>query len=184
MSKKPILFITSGFPVSGKSTVASIIAKKFRIKIFTTDKIWREKEFKAEAMQHHKSKTFFSPSLRRRFYRKLMAYGQKELLAGRSVVLDGTFSTKWMIELAKNLARKNQIKLVPIRVELDKISPQEIIKRGDKRKKKDKQAADAKLYWKYKNKAKSLPKDFIIINNDGNLADLKKQVNKIIAKIK
>lgn len=47
---------------------------------------------------------------------------------------------------------------------------------------KDSLAADAKLYWIYKKRHRQSSKGFIVINNDGTLAELKKQVNKIIKK--
>ena len=112
-----------------------------------------------------------------------MAEGKKELMAGKNVLFDATFSNPWMWKMAENLLAQTQARLVPIEVVFEKISPKEIEKRLQKRFQKDPGAALPKTHFIYKNRYHPLRKKHFIVNNDVDKKNLQKQVKKIIESI-
>ena len=183
MPSKLTLFIIIGPSGVGKSTAASIIAKKLKIKSFLTDLIRRRRKYHLAVDYYRKTGKFFPEKTRRKFYQELMQSGKKELSAGKSVILTGTFSRKWMRKRAEVLAGQTKAKLVPIEVKLTKISKAAIEERLKRRKMKDQKAAEAKLYWAYQRHFRPFRGRHFIINNSGGIKELNKQINKILKKI-
>lgn len=180
--KKPTLFIIAGPPGVGKSTVAKQIGNKLNIKIFSNDKVRWLKGFKKEYKKYRKSNSQYPTRFRKKIYNQLLKFGENEILNGKSIILDATFSREWQRNLAKNLAKEVKAKLVSIDVRLDKLSDEKIIKRFKDRLKKDKKATLPKIYFLYKRYYQPFTKPNFIINNDTTLQNLKKQVQYILKK--
>jgi predicted kinase len=183
MPSKPILFVITGLTGAGKSTVAKMIAKKLKIKAFATDKIRQNKTFKERFEFHRKNERFFPWRLKSQVYKKMMMLGKKELLAGRSVILDATFVNQKARQIARQLATRTKAKLIPIEVKLDKITVEKIEQRFKKRLKKDKKAAPLRVHYIHKHRHRPLTGKHFVIKNDGTLTDLRRQVNQILKKV-
>jgi len=183
MSTRPFLFIIFGPSGVGKTTVAEVIAKKFKLKIFSTDQIRRTPKFKNKADYFQARAIFFPYKLRKQFYQTLMAQGKTKLASSRSVILDATFSSPWMWQMAQRLAKQTQARLVPIEVIFQNLPAEKIHDRLFKRVKKDNGSAKPEVHWKYQNRYQSLAKKHFLVNNDGSKNELKKQVKKIIKKL-
>ncbi len=179
----PKIFIIFGLSGAGKTTVSDIIAKKIKVKIFSTDRIRRTKPFKAQSDHYQKTGKFFPKIFRRQLYLKLISSGKKELLKNNNVILDATFSSPWNWQLAERLADQTKAKLIPIEVALEKIPDHQLERRLEKRIEKDKFAARPEIHWAYKNRWQSYEKKHYLLNNDGSRASLKKQVIELLNEI-
>lgn len=183
MPHQPTLFIVAGPSGAGKSTVARIIAKKFKIKIFSNDQIRRSKIFKEKVEPYVQAGKFFPDHLRRQFYEQLTNYAKKELMKGKDVILDATFSDKWTHEFIYGLTAETNVKLILIEIKLDQIAESKIKQRLNKRLKQDENAARPNIFLEYKKHYQLFPEPHFIVNNDGSLTDLQVQIHKILKQI-
>jgi len=183
MTKPPKLFIIFGPSGAGKTTAGAVMAEKIKVEIFSTDKIRRTKPFRAKTHDYQKTGKFFPKTLRRQFYLKLMADGKKELLKGHNVILDATFSSAWMWQMAEKLAAQTRAQMIPMEIILEKISDATLKRRLENRLKQDQQAAQPQIYWAYKNRFQPYAQKHFVINNDGSRAKLRKQILEILNEI-
>lgn len=183
MQHQPTLFIVCGPSGAGKSTVARIIAKKFKIKIFSNDQIRRSKIFKDRTEPYVQRGKFFPNHLRRQFYEQLANYAQKELIKGKNVILDATFSDKWTHQFIYRLITETNAELILIELKLDQIAALKIKQRLDKRLKQDENAARPNICLEYKKRFRSFPEPRFVINNNGTLDELQYQIQKILKQI-
>lgn len=179
-----MIFMLVGPSGVGKTTISKQLEKYFKIKSLTTDKIRRLKSFETEYKKYRQAGVNFPTSFRKKTYAKLLELGETEILRGKSIIFDATFSRDWQRSLVKDLAKKMKMQLVSIEVRLDKLSKDKIIKRFKDRLKKDKKAALPENYFIYKKYYQAMAKPNFVIDNDGTLAELRKKVNTIIKKMK
>ena len=106
---KPILFITSGLTGTGKTTVARKISIDYTAQVLSTDKIRKELEGIDKFERHYDSYNtgLYSPDKMFYTYKKTLEKSDEFLKKGRNVVLDATFKTKELRDMAFKIAKKN-----------------------------------------------------------------------------
>lgn len=82
---RPKVIIMCGFPGSGKSYIARWLAAFFDIPLYSTDKERKKMSFEGDR---------YTRENRDRVYERLFELAEKELAAGRSCILDGSFIHK------------------------------------------------------------------------------------------
>jgi uncharacterized protein len=98
---RPTLWIVCGLPATGKSTLAEQLAGVLGLKLLQSDRVRREEPFRhgGRGSAEPYGEGLYRTAMRQRVYSHLLASAQDELKAGRSVMLDATFSlTKWRAE--------------------------------------------------------------------------------------
>ncbi len=97
---RPTLWVFSGLPASGKSSLAQRLASTFSMAVYSSDSIRKEKDSRPELVPYGEGK--YAEKRRRRVYTKLLAIAQEKLKKGRSVILDATYSRRvWREEVAQ-----------------------------------------------------------------------------------
>jgi uncharacterized protein len=97
---RPTLWVFSGLPASGKSSLAQRLANTLSMAVYSSDSIRKEKDFQQELVPYGEGK--YSEERRRRVYTKMLAMAQEKLKKGRSVILDATYSRRrWREEVAQ-----------------------------------------------------------------------------------
>lgn len=183
-NNKPVLVIIAGKSGAGKTTAAKLISKKIHAKVFSTDQIRRTKEFKIIAAPYQKTGKLFPSWLRHRFYRELMERAQKQLKHGRNVILDATFSEPWMFQMANHIAMGSSARVVAVEVIIKKLNERKIMERLTRRVKRDKGAALPKTFWAYPSRRYLKVRSAITIRNDGTILTLRRQVGRMLKRIK
>ena len=109
---RPTLWIFSGLPASGKSTLAQRVAGALFMPLFQSDTVRKQDpDFQASTVVPFNT-GMYRPVLRGRVYAKLLNLAQEQLKKGQSVALDATFSeTSWR-RAAAELARDVNVGLI------------------------------------------------------------------------
>jgi len=94
-----VVIIMRGLPGSGKTTSALVVARKLGEKGFQVEKIHSDELRKRLKVEH----TFEGRLL---VYDKMFEQAEENLHAGKTVILDATFSRVEMVMKAKQLAQK------------------------------------------------------------------------------
>jgi predicted kinase len=97
---RPTLWVFSGLPASGKSSLAQQLSRTLSIMVISSDAVRKEKDSEPEIVSFDSGK--YSKERRRRVYAKMLALAQKKLKKGRSVLLDATYSLRrWRQEVVQ-----------------------------------------------------------------------------------
>ncbi len=107
---RPFLIVTTGLIGSGKSSVASGIAKAFGIHILGSDEV-RKKQLEIDPMAPHHvpyGAGFYSNTVRQHIYAMLTEKAEALLQDRQSVILDASFSHRTNREKMAQLARANK----------------------------------------------------------------------------
>jgi aminoglycoside phosphotransferase family enzyme/predicted kinase len=106
---KPVLFITSGLTGTGKTTVAKKISIDYNANMISTDSVRKELEGIDKFEKHHDAYNtgLYSPEKMLYTYNKILEKADKSLKKGNNVILDATFKTERLREMAKKIAEKN-----------------------------------------------------------------------------
>ena len=109
VESKPIFFITSGLTGTGKTTVARKFAIDYNAHNISTDEIRKELEGIDKFEKHHDAYNtgLYSPEKMFYTYKKALEKADKLLSKGENVILDATFKTKKLRDLACDIAGKN-----------------------------------------------------------------------------
>ncbi|MGE4441619.1 MAG: AAA family ATPase [Desulfomicrobium sp.] len=109
---RPVLWVFCGLPASGKSTLASRVARALFMPLIASDAVRkRDPDFPRDGVVAFDAGAY-RPVLRGRVYAGLFNLAQDELRKGRSVVLDATFSKAQWRESATLLARDQKAGLI------------------------------------------------------------------------
>jgi aminoglycoside phosphotransferase family enzyme/predicted kinase len=109
---RPVLWVFCGLPASGKSTLASRVAKALFMSHLASDTVRKaDHDFPADGVVAYNTGAY-RPVVRGRVYAKLLNLAQEELRKGRSVVLDATFSSAQWRESAMLLAKDQNAGLI------------------------------------------------------------------------
>lgn len=121
-----VLMLTCGLPASGKSTVARHLTEPFEAVLLRSD--LRRKQLAGLAPTHHAGTRFgagiYTPAMTDRVYRSLLADAGDALRAGRSVVVDASFSLAAHREPFAELARAAGAPLVVV----ETVAPEQAIR--------------------------------------------------------
>ncbi len=110
---RPTLWVLCGLPGTGKSTLAEKVRDTFQVPLFRSDEARRElPEYRSHTGPVPLGQGIYRADLRGRVYARLLALAQEELKAGRSVVLDATFSKRHWRDEAVRLARDLDVSIV------------------------------------------------------------------------
>ena len=106
---KPLLMITSGLTGTGKSTVARKLSVDYNANLISTDTIRKELEGIDRFERHHDAYNtgLYSPEKMLYTYKKLLEKAEFLLSKNINVVLDATFKSKKLRDMANDIARKN-----------------------------------------------------------------------------
>jgi uncharacterized protein len=124
-SRRPFLILVRGLTGSGKSVLAGALAARFAGVLLTSD-VTRKQIFGQLPTEHARAEFgagIYSAAATERVYKQLAAEAQRQLLAGRSVVVDGTFLKKE--QRAPTLAAARAVKVRSLIVEC--WAPEEVI---------------------------------------------------------
>jgi len=99
---RPTLWVFCGLPATGKSSLAEALGRTLSVRSYQSDRIRKE----SQSGVNHRIVPFghglYRPGMRQRVYTKLLALAHETLKAGRSVILDATFSyRKWRDEVRR-----------------------------------------------------------------------------------
>lgn len=112
---RPALWVFSGLPASGKSTLAERTAQALFMPLFQSDSVRkRDPGFPDEGVTAFNAGAY-RPVLRGRVYAKLLNLAQEELRKGRSVALDATFGESRWRQAAVELAADHNVGIVFVR---------------------------------------------------------------------
>lgn len=101
---RPTLWVFSGLPASGKSTLAQKTASTVGASLLSSDLIRRELVPETQQGVKPFGRGIYQLQYRQRVYAEMLKRGQEMLRRGRPVILDATFSrAKWRLE-ARRLA--------------------------------------------------------------------------------
>jgi aminoglycoside phosphotransferase family enzyme/predicted kinase len=106
---RPILFITSGLTGTGKTTLARKISVDYHANIISSDAVRKEIEGVDKYERHHEEYNtgLYSPNKMLYTYEKIMEKAEVFLKKGENVILDATFKTQELRDMAKKLANEN-----------------------------------------------------------------------------
>ena len=99
---RPTLWVFTGLPASGKSSLAQRLSATLCMAVYSSDSVRKEKDPEQEIVPYGEGK--YSEKKRRRVYAQMLALAQEKLKKGRSVILDATYSRKIWREEASQLA--------------------------------------------------------------------------------
>lgn len=114
---RPTLWVFSGLPASGKSTLAQRLVKTFPMTIISSDAVRKEKDCREEVVAYGTG--IYSEERRQRVYSRMLALAQKKLKKGQSVALDATYSRRRWREKVVQLASDMDTNLIFIECECD-----------------------------------------------------------------
>ncbi|NNC84070.1 MAG: AAA family ATPase [Flavobacteriales bacterium] len=148
----PILILVTGLPGSGKTYFADHLAERLNIEHFNSDRIRR-------SIQGHPE---YSDEDRMRVYQTMHEKVTELLDAGRSVIVDATFSKS---EYRRPYLVWAQKKGIPVKV-IALTAPEEIIQERVDRTRPDSDA-DFQVYQKLKTEYEPWEQSLLRLSNDG-----------------
>jgi len=106
---KPVLFITTGLTGTGKTTVARKFAVDYNAKILSTDVIRKEFAGIDKYERHHDAYNtgLYSAKKMRQTYDKIFEKADILLYNQKNVVIDATFKTEKLRDMARKISEKN-----------------------------------------------------------------------------
>ncbi len=106
---KPVLFITTGLTGTGKTTVARKFAIDYNANIISSDNIRKELAGIDKYERHYDAYNtgLYSPKKMRKTYDKIFEKAKIFLKDQKNVVLDATFKTEKLRDLARVISKKN-----------------------------------------------------------------------------
>jgi hypothetical protein len=159
-----MLVVVCGLQGTGKTQVAKILSQKLNAQLFSTDALRKEQDY------HFKT--------RMNTYQILFKLAKGFLKKKKNVILDGTFYKESLRKTAKEIAQKLKTKIYFIEVICNE---KKIKERIEKRFKKGTSESKANylVYLKYKKLWQPIKEKHIIIDNSGDLKQLRKQIEKL-----
>jgi hypothetical protein len=102
------IVVVCGLSATGKSTVAGIVEDLTGFTILSSDAVRKEMAGVAPTARHAGGyrEGLYAPEMTRRTYEALAERAGRVLAAGRGVVLDATFQTRWARRLVVDLAER------------------------------------------------------------------------------
>jgi uncharacterized protein len=127
----PLMLLTCGLSGTGKSAVASALAKTFDMTVIASDVV--RKELAGLAVGEHAPAEFgtgiYTDLFTKRTYREMLGRARSHLEAGRSVILDATFSSEEWRQSAGRLAEERGAMFCLVECRLDEGIARERIER-------------------------------------------------------
>jgi aminoglycoside phosphotransferase family enzyme/predicted kinase len=182
---KPILFITTGLTGTGKTTVARKFAVDYNAKIISSDNIRKEFSGIDKYERHYDAYNtgLYSPKKMRETYDKIFEKAEIFLKNQKNIVLDATFKTEELRNIARNISKKNNACFVILYCNC----PKEIVKKYLDSRMNKKSISDGRweIYIKQKDSfEKPVTNDFVEIDVSKNNLDYQLDVfNQVIHKI-
>ena len=163
---KPTLFITCGLTGTGKTTVAKKISIDYNAYFISTDSVRKELEGIDKFEKHHDAYNtgLYSPEKMLFTYKKILEKADSLSGKGKNVILDGTFKSKNIREMAKDIAKKNNANFLILFCSC----PEMIVKKYLEKRVKKKSISDGRweIYLKQKDSFESFYNDEKIIEID------------------
>jgi len=157
--EKPILFITSGLPGTGKTTIANKVSVDYCAKKVSTDEVRKEMRGIGKYEQHHDpyNTGLYSPEKMKETYERVIEKGEEQLINRKNVVLDATFKTIELTKKARDIADKTGSSFLI----LNTVCPEEIVKKYLKKRVRKKSISDGRweIYVKQKEEFEQIKKD-------------------------
>lgn len=139
---RPALWVFSGLPASGKSTLAERAAAALFMPLFQSDSVRKQDaDFPDDGVTAFNAGAY-RPVLRGRVYAKLLNLAQEELRKGRSVALDATFGESRWRQAAVELAADHNVGIVFVRC----MCSTETIRSRLARREEERGTSDARLF--------------------------------------
>jgi hypothetical protein len=163
-----MLVVVCGLQGTGKSEMAKLLSQRLNAQLFSTDALRKEQDY------HFKA--------RLNTYQTLFKLTKELLKKKKNVILDGTFYKESLRKTAKEIAQKLKTKIYFIEVICDE---KKIKERIEKRFKKgtSKSKANYLVYLKYKKLWQPIKEKHIIIDNSGDLKDLRSKVENLHSRL-
>ena len=182
---KNLLFITSGLTGTGKTTTAKKISIDYRANLISTDEVRKELEGIDKYERHHDAYNtgLYSPEKMIKTYEKIIEKANILLKEGENVILDATFKTNKLREMAERIASENKSRLIILHT----ICPEKIVKNHLQKRVQKKSISDGRweIYLKQKDTFEQLKKEDNVIDIDVSKKSFVYQIkvfNKIINK--
>jgi len=182
---KPVLFITTGLTGTGKTTIARKFAVDYNAKIISTDTVRKEFAGIDKYERHYDAYNtgLYSPKKMRQTYDKMFEKAEFFLNNRKNVVLDATFKTEKLRDIARKISEKNNVFFLILYCNC----PEEKVKEYLDARVKKKSVSDGRweIYVKQKDSFEKPEKnDFVEIDISKNNLDYQLKVfNNVIQKI-
>lgn len=109
---RPTLWVCCGLSASGKSYLAKGLAEALSIPAFQSDAVRKQEHPEAQPEVVPYGQGLYRPGMRQIMYSRLLARAQDALKAGRSVVMDATFSRRKWRNAARQLAADHNTNII------------------------------------------------------------------------
>jgi len=163
---RPLLFITSGLTGTGKTTVAKKISVDYNAKLISTDNVRKELEGIDKFERHHDAYNtgLYSPEKMLYTYKKILEKANVFLKKEENVVLDATFKSKKLRNMAYEISKKNNAVFLILYCKC----PEEKVKEYLEKRVKKKSVSDGRweIYIKQKDSFESFGSNHKIVEID------------------
>ena len=160
------LYIVSGLPGVGKSTVSNILSEHADGEVLRTDEIRKEL---FDDPQYDSEETDTT-------YKEMLSRASDKLLQGKDVVLDATFSDKSKRVAARELSQSIGSDVLFVKVEAD----EEVVEERLANRKNDVSDADYEVYKDKKQSFDRFSKKVETIDNSGELSETETAVKRLV----
>lgn len=163
---RPLIFITSGLTGTGKTTVVKKISVDYNAKLISSDNVRKELEGIDKFERHHDAYNtgLYSPEKMLFTYKRVLEKADAFLRNGKNVVLDATFKSKKLREMAYEIASKNNAVFIILYCKCSEKKVKEYLEKRVKKK----SVSDGRweIYLKQKDSFEIFNKDYNIVEID------------------
>jgi uncharacterized protein len=111
---KPFLVMVCGLTGSGKSTLARVLAERTGLPVINSDVVRKRLAGKSGRYRALLNEGIYSSTMTERTYASMAREAEKQIMNGKGVILDATFTRRAQREKIVYLARKHQTPLLVI----------------------------------------------------------------------
>ena len=144
LGSTPTVLMCMGRIGTGKSTIADWLSKSLGLKVYSSDRIRKEMAGLPlnERTPADTRTEIYSPEMSQRTYEELLSMGEAEIAAGKSVILDATFSKEADRQEITSRFQKHGIRYLFV----EAVAPDDVIKERLKKREYDTECvSDARL---------------------------------------